>query len=1320
MTALETQIHTLHEIWTDRPAASKPLAWLLQQLSSECNHQIALWSQAQTLQLSSAAKTIASTPHSIALKSHGFVPIDHYSRFASLCLALNEQCAQEKVHFIAAFDDQHTRHDKLVAAQATTLAFSANAHADSMALLQNTMTAKMEAAMDLHHADQQHWMDEIQAASHQHVETLKAMSVQAALDEDKLRVKMAEWEAKCASLVAEADMVLCETRAMHARELRGQQDAVALQLYDLEMLQMAQEERFLADTETFVRATDMTWRDRQLEQAAWTNQKQADLVALHIEHEGNVRQVQREHELKRDRLGEAVETIQMSHEERRHRWVATCDSVQNDIAEAKERHQVAVEAITLKHQASEAEHVQAMADRDVAWRELLAKFDTNATHESVQHARFMKQLVQRHHVEVQRVQDATIELEAALASQDAALMDRVRRWEDSFERLEVETQGRRQQVMDSHGNVLRDLDVAFEVQESTRRDERCRVDMQLCRQEAELRERASQQTMTFAMEMEDVRAKQWMQLSALVVVQDTRVTSTSDLVDSLRAEYDAKQRILDEQVEVLQVQCSDVERREIERHKQANQTHRDQMDGLRETWHEGLEQLMLSMEDERCRRMLQLERMHVHHEQALDTWNQAQELARQRILAQQRQHQRDVDAHLDAMQAAMDEVHFAHTTTMADIASHHSCILQDLRLLHAQAEEGWMQELEDSQRRQAWGYAQVAAQCADELWRGEQCIAVLHEAHAGAMATAQRELQIADETHEMWCMGVEDDSVRQLRQNELSLEAQWNDMQMDLNEREAQLHRQVQQLKAEADHDERSHEVTLQRAQEHWTEALSALSMEKEDVLSSHLSQLTLSTRALTLSLSQNQQAFYDEAAASIEIKWIETQAKHTAQLAMERESHARMFHLLAEAHAAQRRELASDKSALEQTLGAQLAAYERDLAVEMQAALRKLSIQDEKWQDEVMVDLDGGYRQMCAALAADAASQEAAFKKQLQDVQDQWRTELANIHLELQDISSHHMLSLEKCQALFERDLQCIAQKELEIDMRTHMERREAAERAAMAQAEKDGMEGRLRAIRYDLTQRQRQRHDEFDLVSRDFLQKTLDAHKDKERVRRRCLAELQALERLHTRDLRAQVPLGPVKNSIPKSDLEGQQKLVRSRIKEELVRSTGHLIEVEYASNMDMLESVHRAQANKLEMAMEDEQSRMWERRRRALAFLDEPPPKMPDVMLLSRPSSPSTHDMSDKCMAPSYLLPIELDVTRRALAKMQASMSSLEEMMRVADEKAKEDASVIQMLQDKAKSCVVELPTREVVASTFTVATKDTTNSSAPKANLLRGWK
>ncbi|RHY05563.1 hypothetical protein DYB36_007871, partial [Aphanomyces astaci] len=591
------------------------------------------------------------------------------------------------------------------------------------------------------------------------------------------------------------------------------------------------------------------------------------------------------------------------------------------------------------------------------------------------------------------------------------------------------------------------------------------------------------------------------------------------------------------------------------------------------------------------------------------------------------------------------------------------------------AEEGWMQELEDSQRCQAWGYAQVAAQCADEVWRGEQCIAMLYETHVGAMATAQRELQIADEAHEMWCMGVEDASVRQLRQNELSLEAQWNDMQMDLNEREAQLHRQVQQLKAEADHDERSHEVTLQRAQERWTEALSALSMEKEDVLSSHLSQLTLSTRALTLSLSQNQQAFYDEAAASIEIKWMETQAKHKAQLAMERESHARMFHLLAEAHAAQRRELASDKSALEQTLGAQLAAYERDLAVEMQAALRKLSIQDEKWQDEVMVDLDGGYRQMCAALAADAASQEAAFKKQLQDVQDQWRTELANIHLELQDISSHHMLSMEKCQALFDRDLQCIAQKELEIEMRSHMQRREAAERAAMAQAEKDAMEGRLRAIRYDLTQRQRQRHDEFDLVWRDFLQQTLDAHKDKERVRRRCLAELQALERLHTRDLRAQVPLGPVKNSIPKSDLEGRQKLVRSRIKEELVRSTGHLIEVEYASNMDMLESVHRAQANKLEMAMEDEQS--------------------------------VAVGANDTCCS-------------RALAKMQASMSSMEEMMRVADEKAKEDASVIQMLQDKAKSCVVELPTREVVASTFTVATKDTTNSSAPKANLLRGWK
>ncbi|KAF0685901.1 hypothetical protein As57867_022204, partial [Aphanomyces stellatus] len=234
----------VQDLWTTRPTSSKPLEWLFQELSSECHQQIFMWAQAQTLQLASAAKVIAGLE----------------SRFTSLCCTLNEQCTQETSQFEKTFAAQEAKHDALMAAQEARMTTATSTHQESYLALEETMAMRADAARQNQEATQREWVDKIEQLQATHVQELTAMSVHAALEDDKVRLEMTEWETKCASLVAEAEMVLCETRAMHAKDLRDQQDAVALQLYNLELQRMAQEETFLAAAESFVRSTDETMR----------------------------------------------------------------------------------------------------------------------------------------------------------------------------------------------------------------------------------------------------------------------------------------------------------------------------------------------------------------------------------------------------------------------------------------------------------------------------------------------------------------------------------------------------------------------------------------------------------------------------------------------------------------------------------------------------------------------------------------------------------------------------------------------------------------------------------------------------------------------------------------------------------------------------------------------------------------------------------------------------------------------------------------------------------------------------------------------------
>ncbi|ETV99641.1 hypothetical protein H310_08285 [Aphanomyces invadans] len=199
-------------------------------------------------------------------------------------------------------------------------------------------------------------------------------------------------------------------------------------------------------------------------------------------------------------------------------------------------------------------------------------------------------------------------------------------------------------------------------------------------------------------------------------------------------------------------------------------------------------------------------------------------------------------------------------------------------------------------------------------------------------------------------------------------------------------------------------------------------------------------------------------------------------------------FQLLEEAQVAQRMKLHSDMLQLELEL----------------RALRVLSIQDEAWQEEVTIELDGKYRDAYAALAADSAAQVDAFQLKHHSVQEFSHMELVYIQLGLEDTLMHHVRPVDAAQ----HEFVCVMHDK----------------------AQKEAMVVRRRALRYDTVQRER--HDEFNRVWRGMFHQILAVQSEKERVRYQCVREIQALERMQIRDVRAQVPFGdrqPVPGASP-----------------------------------------------------------------------------------------------------------------------------------------------------------------------------------------------
>ncbi|KAF0741926.1 hypothetical protein Ae201684_003112 [Aphanomyces euteiches] len=1379
--AIENQALALQDLWNSRPDTSKSLAWLFQELSSDCKQQFALWSQTQTLQLTSAAKVVAHLE----------------ARFASLCSTLNEQCNQEKHTFEASFQGQTERHEGLLATHVARLSNAQSLHRESMSKLEATMAANIDAVKQSHMETQQTWLKKIEQVCSSHIQELTSMSVQAALEEDKAKLKLAEWESKCASLVAEAEMVLCETRAMHAKELRDQQDAVAIRLYDLEMQRMAQEEKFLHETEAFVRSMERTLHERHAEQAAWNEQKQIDLMTLHTEHEEAVQQIYRQHEDKRERLREELEVSQMTHEERWAQCMLTCTSLQNCMADAVDKHLTSIELIEKQQETAKNEHAQAMAARQVSWDQSLKAIDAAASNESLQHVRFMKQLVQRHAAQIQHVQQEILETESTLAKQDAVIAERIRQWNANLDQQEGEYLQRLQSMEECHKNILHDLRAAFESQQAKRHEEVQTLGSTLETKRITAQVRLEEKRASFGMEIEDVEARHAAKLAALRAVQiNMPQSSESSVVDSYREQYDAKQIELDERLSSVRRDFSSIEQLEVEKHKKASQAHAERMAHVIERGQEEIEQVLLAQEELASANFERINKLKLQHQLHVEAWQRDHDCKLKAIEAAQLQMQRHQEEQVAKYQANLQEIAFAYETTCMDIQNHHEQIMRDYRLLRGQMEERWMQEVEDSLRKQEWVRQEVQIQCANQEALAAATVIELEARHQEEHKLAKYALICAEEAHARWCMAFEEQSSREHLEAEDSVESQWDNIQLELDFRERDIQTRIQALQRQTEDDTRRHEIGLRNIEEAWTENLTTLHMQKEDVISTemanilsleadharimqhiheqlaHYEQLARDDenrknssrdelRMAAQLLGANQQAFFDDAIKAIDDKWQETEAMYRARAAADEENRQRMLVMLEEAHATQRVALENDRKALEGTLKIQLKEWREKLQNEKTAAQRVLDIQDETWRQEAIETLDDNFTEACKTLQLEAAEQEAAFQVHLHNCQDRWRIQVAQIQLSLEDVQSQHMRACDIAQLNFERDMQLIALKEHEIETRTQCQHQEASERQLMAAAEKEGMELRLRTIRYEMAQHQRQRQDEFDQVWKKVVKQTLSWNHEKIRIRQKCLGELQALEGLYTRDIKALVPLGPTTEhdeSIVGATVSLRQ-LLRTRIEQQLSIAQEELHDTLLDDGMEVLVRVCHAQQCNAEMALHDAESRLWQRRQRALDFLQDDSTPTAQVHPMHTRTPPFSKESPDK---EPYLQSLQVDLTRfprlaplphhvhpkdqailaqlkqntdlvqrleaerkqfkvktdessRTIAKLEASIASMEEMMRIADEKARDDAGVIQLLQDKVKSCVVELPTKDVVPSV--VAANDVSDK---KSSLLRGWK
>ncbi|KAF0687339.1 hypothetical protein As57867_020843, partial [Aphanomyces stellatus] len=657
---------------------------------------------------------------------------------------------------------------------------------------------------------------------------------------------------------------------------------------------------------------------REAEQAAWGEQKQLDLQALHSEHNDAVQILEREHAAMRAARQEASETLHMGLEDKWMHCVGECTRLQETMGLAIDIQIDALQGREGQRDKAEQDHVHALAQRQLEWDQALGAWDAAATAESVQHARFMKQVVQTHGKNLQAMRDETASLEVARVAKEATMATQIEEWHVKLDQLQADAETRLRRMVDCHNNILRDLDVAFESQQEKRRQEYAALNAALHAKWVDLDCRHLESLAAYAMEIEDLQSRHAWQLTDMANVQvDLTQTTESSVVQAYAEQFEAKQVELEANVAKLRVKHSDIERFEVEKHKQANQSHLLCMAERRHAAQETLEGLLAQVEDGQSRAVATAAMLQRQHDTYIERWRESVERKRLAIEDDQEHIRRAQATILEHIRSNLDEVCFAHAATCTDITALHERQLADLRLQHAQAEETWMQKCEDCIRRQEWAQNDVENQCAETAVECAVAIESLKQQHDEWLVEAAKTLPAADQAHARWCMAFEEASTREFLAAEATVEAQWTDIQRELNHREKGLQRRVTEMQHRMDDDVHRHHAALHAIQEGWMERLTGLHMQREDVYSTYMAQVaTLDAahatameviagqlthhertssdekarsqrgldvaREATICLSENQQAFFDEAAAAIGIKWQEVETQHEAKAATE------------------------------------------------------------------------------------------------------------------------------------------------------------------------------------------------------------------------------------------------------------------------------------------------------------------------------------------------------------------------------------------------------------------------------------------------------
>ncbi|EQC34751.1 hypothetical protein, variant [Saprolegnia diclina VS20] len=1182
------------------PSSQASYAHLLESYVHASQHELSQLSQASTMHLGSYAKAIASLE----------------AKFTSLCVALNTKCHQEQVYFQSQFQSTSLELARHVESKQRQLQSASVVAAQLLEQLQSSLQAQMDAATSQYQAQHEAWMQELQSFTKEHFDAMATCGAEAAFADEQARMQVAEWDTKCHHLVAETDAVLSETRAMHAKELRSLREKAAIELWSLETRRMRDEEECMHATEAMLRAFEATMATRAREQAEWETQKQDDLAALQAEHATAMSYLEAQHSSMYSIAREARELYGMADEDARVRWLATAAQLDGAIEVAKAVHATALVDAKSRAAKQHSIHCQKLAEAAAHFDARLAALDATAVDDSVAHARFMKSLRSRQMAEEAQLATTVHTSRSLLAEQRSQLVWNAKEVRDAHASLHAEHQHRLDEMTRCHANIVRDLDAAFQMQEATRADE---LQARSRQYEAELAARVElmrEGQAGASMQVEDAIATHVRVLESIEAEWKRWVEAQASApddpvgVDERHAAYVAQQGQCDAEISALRQRCSDVEREEVERHKQVNEEHKARLLALAQTHDEHLSRYSMTWHDAESRTMNEVFRLQDRCNSQLVAIEAEHAAQRRKLEDLQDERRLQQQVQLRHIQANMDEVAFAHAETLRDIEERHERQLQALRADAAVSEEARMEAFEGQRRRHEWAMHEAENVARDEHTRCLTLLTDLARAHRETLLSAQQALSALDNDHREWVRAFEVQCATEKSTAEATMETQWQSMQASLNAREVEFQARVAQLRRVDDDDDKLHADEVAMLLVAWTERLTCVHMETEDVRSRCVGEMralaTAHADAIELierdhqyraedfararamaalqhqtnqwtgdAVSLNQQAFYDEACVALDRKWEAAVAEHDARTKASAIAHAQAIDVARLQHEAKLLEMQHVVRDLSNVFATALDRYKVRLADLLAETRLRCSSEEASWRDAVRDERSATLHAELRALKQAEAAAAEAHVASMHAAQAQWSTQIRKLEMEVEDVASYHERLCVNAKAAFDDAIRSVEARQASTETQTL---REKAELDSMALAEADVIAELQATLMVASTAARRARQAELQAAYAAQLREVLLWRRRKEALEATYVAEMDdlqsaCLQLLQTTDV-------PTRSHMTTA----KRKLVRSRVGFTLARAVDHQASKEHEANLDAITDLAVECRSNMEMALED----------------------------------------------------------------------------------------------------------------------------------------